>query len=227
MSAPTYPTTEGIWAGGSRTEPGSGELRLGYPYPEAVENFRSAIEGREDFDPATLLVWGTMQATGVLNILKAVESTFGAEGQDVVRKALNAAGREAMAGLLENSDLPVGVDEMTLASFLVTGMNTIIYASLERPWVTSPDRSEFDILWCPHQDRYTAFDCRVQRYFVEGMIGAVDDAGFPALTAWVEQLIPHGADCCHFVVEKRGEGENPWHIRTEELQAKAFQKLEG
>ncbi|MDH3518431.1 MAG: L-2-amino-thiazoline-4-carboxylic acid hydrolase [Acidimicrobiia bacterium] len=227
MPAPIYPTEEGIWAGGVRTEPGADELRLGFPYPEAVENFRKAVEGRADFDPATLLVWGTMQATGVLNILKAVESAFGAEGQQVVRRALNDAGREAMAGLLENSLVPGDVDEMIAASFLVTGMNTIIYASLERPWVTSPERSEFDILWCPHQDRYTAFDCRVQRYFVEGMIGAVDDAGYPKVTAWVEQLIPHGADCCHFVVEKRGEGTNPWHIYTEELQAKAFEKLEG
>ena len=227
MPAPIYPTEEGIWAGGVRTEPGADELRLGFPYPEAVENFRRAVEGRADFDPATLFVWGTMQATGVLNILKAVESAFGAEGQQVVRRALNDAGREAMAGLLENSLVPGDVDEMTVASFLVTGMNTIIYASLERPWVASPERSEFDILWCPHQDRYTAFDCRVQRYFVEGMIGAVDDAGYPKVTAWVEQLIPHGADCCHFVVEKRGEGTNPWHIYTEELQAKAFEKLEG
>ena len=227
MPAPTYPTREGIWAGGVRSEPGFDDLRFGYPYKAAVENFRKAIEGRSDFDPATLLVWGTMQATGVLNILEAVEAAFGAEGQEVVRRALNDAGREAMAGLLANSDLPDGVDEMTLASFLVTGMNTVIYASLERPWVTSAERSEFDILWCPHQDRYTAFDCRVQRYFVEGMIGAVDDAGFPKLTAWVERLIPHGSDCCHFVVEKRGEGANPWHIYTEKLQARAFDKLQG
>ncbi len=227
MATPQYPTTEGIWAGGSRAEADAEDLQLGFPFPEAVENFRKATEGRPDFDPAAVFVWGTMQATGVLNTLKAVEHAFGAEGQEVVRNALSAAGHEAMAGLLENSALPKDIDAITLASFIVTGMNTIIYASLERPWVTSADRSEFDILWCPHQDRYTAFDCRVQRYFVEGMIAAVDEAGFPQLTAWVEQLIPHGADCCHFVVEKRGDGENPWHIYSEQLGARAFQKMEG
>jgi len=36
-----------------------------------------------------------MQATGVLNILKAVEEEFGEKGQTVVRRAINKAGYEA------------------------------------------------------------------------------------------------------------------------------------
>jgi hypothetical protein len=182
MAEPSYPTSDGIWAGGDREEPGSASMQLGTPYPEAVAHFREAVADRPDFDPAMLLVWGTMQATGVLNILKAVEAAFGREGQELVRNAINRAGYEAMEGLLSDSSFPDDVDDMTLASFVVTGMNTVIYASLEKPWVTDGSRCEFDILWCPHQDRYTAFDCRVQRYFVEGMIAAVDDAGMPRLT---------------------------------------------
>ncbi len=228
MATPEYPTTEGIWSGGRRAEPEYERVRLGTPYPDAVDTFRQAISGRDDFDPAAIFSWGTMQATGVLNTLKAVEDRFGAEGQAVVREALGRAGHEAMTGLIADSEFPDGVDGATLASFLVTGMNTVVYASLEKPWIVDGERCEFDILWCPHQDRYTAFDCRVQRYFVEGMILAVADAGYPELTGWVEELIPGGADRCHFVVAAAppGESMNPWHRYSDELAEKALMKLE-
>lgn len=228
MPKPRYPTTDGIWSKGKRQEKSYAGVRLGMPYPAAVDNFRRAIEGREDFDPAPLFVWGTMQASAVLNILKDAEEAFGRAGQELVRRAVNRAGYEAMAGLLANTSFPDGLDEMTLSSFVVTAINVILYASLERPLIVSPDRCEFDILWCPHQDRYTAFDCRVQRYFVEGMIQAVDDRGLPRLTARVETLIPHGAECCRFVVERRADpaSRNAWHAYSDELGRRALEKLE-
>ena len=228
MAEPQYPTRKGLWSKGKREETNYGEVRLGTPYPEAVEHFRKAIEGRKDFDPAVLFVWGTMQATGVLNILKAAEETFGEAGQKMVRKAINKAGYEAMDGLLQNSSFPEGLEEAELVSYVVTGLNTVLYASLEEPWIASKDRSEFHILWCPHQDRYTAFDCRVQRFFVEGIFHAMEDHGMGDFTAWVDKLIPHGADCCHFVVQRREDDgdRNPWHIYSDELNQKAMKKLE-
>jgi len=228
MSKPQYPTKEGLWSKGKREEKRYESVRLGLPYQEAVENFRKAIEGRDDFDPAVLFVWGTMQATGVLHILKAAEETFGEAGQEMVRKAINKAGYEAMDEYLRNSSFPEDADELEFISYAVTGLNTVLYASLEKPWITSEDRCEFDILWCPHQDRYTAFDCRVQRFFVEGMFQAMADNGKGEITAWVEKLIPHGAEHCHFVVERREEdgGKNPWHIYSDELSQKAMKKLE-
>ncbi len=56
---------------------------------------------------------------------------------------------------------------------------------------------------------------------------ALEDKGNENITAWVEKLIPHGAECCHFVVEKRkDDGEkNPWHIYSDELGKKAFRKM--
>jgi hypothetical protein len=228
MAEPQYPTRKGLWSKGKREEANYGEVRLGTPYPEAVQHFRKAIEGRNDFDPAVLFVWGTMQATGVLNILKAAEETFGEAGQEMVRKAINKAGYEAMDGLLRNSSFPEDLDEAELVSYVVTGLNTVLYASLEKPWVTSEDRCEFHILWCPHQDRYTAFDCRVQRFFVEGIFQAMEDHGKGNFTAWVEKLIPRGADCCHFIVQRREDDgdRNPWHIYSNELNKKAMKKLE-
>jgi hypothetical protein len=227
MAKPNYPTKEGLWSKGTREEENYGKVRLGMPYPDAVGQLRKALEGREDFDPAVLFVWGTMQATAVLNILKATEEAFGEAGQEIVRKAINKAGYEAMEGLLETSGFPDDLDDVELASYMVTGVNTILYASLEKPWIASEDRCEFDILWCPHQDRYTAFDCRVQRFFVEGMFQAMEDHGRGGFTAWVEKLIPHGAECCHFVVERRKDAgdKNPWHSYSEELSKRAFQKM--
>lgn len=227
MPEPQYPTTEGIWSKGLRKEANFERVRLEAPYAKAVENFRKAVEGRADFDPVVLFVWGTMQAKAMLNTLKAVEEAFGEQGQAVVRKAINAVGYEAMREMLENSSFPEDLDEIELVSFIVTGLNCVLYASLERPWITSTERCEFDILWCPHQDIYSAFDCRVQRYFVEGMLDAVKDLGKASVTAAVEKLIPRGADCCHFVVDllKGGVEQNPWHRYSEELAQKALQKM--
>ncbi|MCA1959797.1 MAG: L-2-amino-thiazoline-4-carboxylic acid hydrolase [Desulfomonile sp.] len=227
MPEPYYPTMDGIWSKGLRQEPNFSKVRLETPYRKAVENFRKAIEGRTDFDPAVLFVWGTMQAKALLNTLKAIEETFGEQGQAVVRKAVNCAGYEALKEMLENSSFPEDCDEIELVSFIVTGLNCVLYASLERPWITSADRCEFDILWCPHQDIYSAFDCRVQRYFVEGMLDAIRDLGRASVTAAVEKLIPRGADCCHFVVDllKDGGEQNPWHRYSEELAQRALEKL--
>ncbi len=228
MPKPRYPTGEGIWSKGERSEESYAGVRLGTPYAEAVENFRQAVGGREDFDPTVLFVWGTMQAKAVLNILKAVEDAFGEAGQEVVRKAINRAGYEAAEGLLENSVFPDDLDDMERISYLVTGINTVLYASLEKPWISSDQRCEFDILWCPHQDIYTAFDCRVQRYFVEGMIQAMEDRTGTGVHPQVEKLIPHGADRCHFVVDRlEGKsGKNPWHAYSEELAKRALEKLQ-
>jgi hypothetical protein len=229
MPKPQYPTKEGIWSKGERDEDGYAGVSLGTPYNEAVENFRQAIQGRADFDPAVLFVWGTMQAKAVLNILKAVEETFGEQGQDLVRKAINKAGYEAGEGLLENSAFPDDLGEVELISYVVTGINTVLYASLEKPWITSESRCEFDILWCPHQDIYTAFDCRVQRYFVEGMIQAMEDKAGLKAHPLLHKLIPRGAECCHFSVDKLepGEGKHPWHAYSDELGQRAMKKLAG
>ena len=228
MAKPQYPTQEGLWAGGEREEKAYQGVTLGVPYAEAGERFRKATEGRDDFDPAVLLVWGTMQATAVLNTLKEAEETFGQAGQQMVRRAIERAGYEAMQSFIDHSSFPDAEEEIEKISYLVTGINTVLYASLERPWIVSKDRCEFDILWCPHQDRYTAFDCRVQRYFVEGIFRAMEDRGYGGFTAWVEKLIPHGGDRCHFVIENRKDdaAKNPWHAYSEELGKRALEKSE-
>jgi len=209
-----------------REEESFTEVKLGTPYEKAVENFRLATQGREDFDPAVLFVWGTMQGKAVLNILKAAEEIFGEAGQAMVRKAINKAGYEAAEGLVKNSTFPDHLTDIELVSYIVTGINCVLYASLEKPWITSESRCEFDILWCPHQDIYTAFDCRVQRYFVEGMLEALEANGIGRAIPMVEKLIPRGADCCHFVVDRveADATKNPWHTYSEQLAKRALEK---
>jgi len=199
---------------------------LGTPYEKAVENFRLATQAREDFDPAVLFVWGTMQAKAVLNILKAAEEIFGEASQAMVREAINKAVYEAAEGLVKNSTFPEHLTDIELVSYIVTGINCVLYASLEKPWITSESRCEFDILWCPHQDTYTAFDCRVQRYFVEGMIEAMEAHGIGRAIPMVDKLIPKGADCCHFLVDRvEADGtKNPWHTYSEQLAKRALDK---
>ncbi len=226
MAEPQYPTAEGIWSKGKRSEEKYQGVQLGLPWPEAVENFRKASQSRDDFDPAVLFVWGTMQAKAVLNLLQAAEENFGAAGQEMARKAIQRAGYEAAVGLWENSTFPEDLTEIELVSFVVTGINTVLYASLERPWITDDQRCEFDILWCPHQDIYSAFDCRVQRYFVEGMIQAMADKGLKNVTPLVDKVMPHGEPHCHFSVDKHAEGEpNPWHLYSNDLARRALDRL--
>ncbi|MEW6266737.1 MAG: hypothetical protein AB1641_26995 [Thermodesulfobacteriota bacterium] len=227
MPQPRYPTQEGLWSKGARPEKSQAQVQLELPYREAVHNFRQATAGRDDFDPATLFVWGTMQATAVLNILKAAEEAFGRAGQETVRKAVNQAGYEAARQMLANSTLPRDLPEIELLSYIVTGLNTILYASLEKPWIVDRNRCEFDILWCPHQDRYTAFDCRVQRYFVEGMIRAIEDWGLGDFVPEVEKLIPRGDEACHFVVRRfeGSGGRHPWDAYSDQLERRALEKM--
>jgi hypothetical protein len=227
MSTPIYPTREGLWSEGSRNEKGFEKIKLGKPFKKAVENLEMARRDRDDFDPSVLFVWGTMQAKAVLNILKSVEKEYGAAGQELARKSINEAGYEAAKGMLEDSVIPEDLNEMELISFIVTGINTILYASLEQPWISSDSRCEFNILWCPHQDIYSAFDCRAQRYFVEGMLKAMEEELGVRVHPVVDKLIPRGGDCCHFTVDRIQKGEtHPWNEYSKELQKRALEKLE-
>lgn len=216
-----------LWRNGKRPEPSWNRVKLGEPYKKACENLRKAIAGREDFDPVTLFIWGTMMAKGVLEILKRVEEKFGVEGQKVVREALNNVGYEAIKQLLEDSQIPEDLPDVEKASFVATAVNTILYSSLESPRIVDENTYEFDILWCPHQDTYTPFDCRVQRYFVEGMLKFFRDKGLPTYHLKFTSLIPRGDKTCHFIGKRASPNQpDPWFQYSEVLQQRALKKLE-
>ncbi len=92
--------------------------------------------------------------------------------------------------------------------------------------------ADFHIDYCPHQDMYQAMDCRVQRYFVQGMIDAARDFAASKgrndiYDVMFKTTMPAGAPTCHFEIEKGATdalGKNAaaerWARYTEVLEKK-------
>jgi hypothetical protein len=182
------------------------------------------VLAKTDFDPATLWQWGTMQAMALIEVLKASEAEFGEAGQRLVCEALRKTGFDVGKQILDGATVPEGITPAEFASFFATVVNRIAYASLEEPKIDGDGKVSFDIVWCPHQDHYQAFDCRVQRYFVQGMIEAARDFG--CMQGWEVQFdstIPAGAPTCHFTVWRpEGAERSRWEGDTRLIEAKAL-----
>jgi hypothetical protein len=208
----------------NRPEPRWKEFRYNQPYAKGLKRLKEDVLAKTDFDPATLWQWGTMQAMALVGVLEACEARFGEEGQKVVHEAIRKVGYDVGRQILEGVEIPKGLSEAEFVSFYATVVNRIAYASLEDPRIDADDKATFDILWCPHQDHYGAFDCRVQRYFVQGMVQAAQDAskqfGFEVR---FDTTIPSGAPTCHFTMWRASEGEKTeWDGMTRLIEEKAL-----
>ena len=107
------------------------------------------------------------------------------------------------------------LSEMEKISFLASWVNRNVYASPDVAKIISDRECTFDILWCPHQDIYTARDCRIQRYLVEGILDSFNAEGY---NLEVTKLIPMGDDTCHFRIWKKEKGEEDlWRARSKAL----------
>jgi len=144
--------TDGILSKGERKERRWKGTKFSIPYSMAVERFRREVIGRSDFDPSTLLVWGTYMATTVLQVMEDVEENFGPEGQKVVTEAMRKVGYNAAKQMFEHAEFPKGTTDIEKVSFAATWVNTVTWSSIERPQVLNSDETVFDILWCPHQE---------------------------------------------------------------------------
>jgi hypothetical protein len=209
----------------NREEPGWARFRFNQPYEKGVKRLREEILTGTDYDPAVLWQWGTMQAMAVIQILKDCEREMGREGQRVVTGALRKVGLDVGRQVLQGIEKPSGVSEAEIVSFFASVINRIAYASLEAPSIDSEDQVSFDIIWCPHQDCYSAFDCRVQRSFVQGMLDAAEERGW--LSDWqvrFTQTIPAGSKTCRFVIWRAGDQEkSEWRKYSEQLDARALE----
>ncbi len=207
-----------------RPEPKWREFKFNQPYAKGLKRLREEVLAKTDFDPATLWQWGTMQAMALIEVLKSCEATFGAEGQKLVQDALHRVGQDVGRQILEGVEIPDDLTETEFISFYATVINRIPYASLEAPRIDAEGKATFDILWCPHQDHYGAFDCRVQRYFVQGMIDAAREhaAGF-GFEVRFDTTIPSGSPTCHFTMWKPTEEERAaWEGTTKLIEDKAL-----
>ncbi|MFH1149382.1 MAG: hypothetical protein V1748_02795 [Actinomycetota bacterium] len=195
------------------------------PYGDGLKRLRESVLSDDRFDPAVLWQWGTMQAMAVIEILKACEKEFGALGQRVVGEAIRKVGYDVGRQIAEGNERPEGLSDAELVSFFATVVNRVAYASLEDPVIDSEDKVSFDIIWCPHQDEYSAFDCRVQRYFVQGMLDAARESGW--LEEWqvrFTETIPAGAEKCHFELWRGTEEDwSSWEKYSAWLERKALE----
>ncbi len=207
-----------------RSEPRWKDFRFNQPYAKGLARLKTEVLGKTDFDPATLWQWGTMQAMALIDVLESCEARFGAEGQKLVCDSLHRIGLDVGRQILAGTTPPEGITDAEFASFYATVINRIAYASLEAPRIDDAGTVSFDIVWCPHQDHYGAFDCRVQRYFVQGMIDAAREYanGF----GWevrFDTTIPSGAATCHFTLWKATDAEREqWAGYTKLLEDRAL-----
>jgi hypothetical protein len=205
------------------------QFRYSQPYSEGLRCLKEEVLGKTDFDPATLWQWGTMQAMALLEVLKDCETAFGAAGQQVVFNALRRIGLDVGRQILAGVEMPEEITVAEFASFYATVCNRIAYASLEAPRIDGEEEASFDILWCPHQNQYGAFDCRVQRYFVQGMLDAAREH-LPRFDFQVrfDCTMPAGAPTCHFTLWKPSpEEEKSWEAHTKRLEEKALARARG
>ena len=207
-----------------RDEPKWKNFSFNQPYAKGLKRLREEVLGKTDFDPATLWQWGTMQAMALIEVLGACEAHFGEEGQRVVCESLRKIGLDIGRQILDGVTIPPDLSPQEFASFYATVINRIAYASLEAARIEPDGTATFDILWCPHQDHYGAFDCRVQRYFVQGMLEAAREvAGNFGFDVRFDTTIPSGAPTCHFTMWKpTGEEKAEWDTKTKAIEAKAL-----
>jgi len=207
-----------------RDEPKWKSFRYNQPYAKGLERLKNEVLAKTDFDPATLWQWGTMQAMALIEVLGACEEKFGEEGQKVVCDSLRKIGLDVGRQILAGVEIPPELSAAEFASFYATVINRIAYASLEDARLEKDGTATFDIVWCPHQDHYGAFDCRVQRYFVQGMLEAAKErAGDFGFDVRFDTTIPSGAKTCHFTMWKpTDEEKSAWQKMTHDIEVKAL-----
>ena len=217
----------GILKGSNRKEATWNRTKLGEPFKEALDRFRNEVLPRSDFDPTSLLQFGLFMSMAIINILKETEKRLGKEGQEVIIDALIKTGYNMGTQILEDIQLPPDISDIELMSFLTTIVNTQAWTSIEDPHIDSEDRCSFDIIWCPLQDVYKAFDCRVQRYLVQGITNAFRESGVLSNEYQIEfkSTIPAGANTCLFEITKKNPNErDKWEDYSNLLEKKALEK---
>lgn len=198
-------------------------LPLQWPFADAVQGFRDKALANPTYDPASTFVWGQMMAVGLIAMLKTAEERFGADGHDAMREALRDIGDRIATEMLEGVARPEQLTRAEVASLFASWINEVVYASIEDPRVDG-ETASFEIRYCPHEDVYGAFDCRVQRYLVEGMIAASRRAfGEDIFDVSFASTIPAGASTCHFDLFPRDSGaHDAWNDYSERLRGRAL-----
>lgn len=204
----------------------TGRIRFNPPFEKGAKKCREKALSQKGYDPVTLFRWGQLMAVSVLEMLKAFEEKFGLDGQKVASETLRRVGLMAGREMVEGVKIPEGVSPIEVISSFATCINVEAYASPEAPDIKDSGHCGFDILWCPHEDHYKAFDCRVQRYMVQGMIDAFREK-FSAknidFNVRFVSTIPSGSKTCRFEIREKSAGEEEnWLSYSDHLAKKAL-----
>ena len=200
------------------------QVKFNWPFDKAVECFRQQALSRPDYDPATMAVYGSLMARGLVEMLQAVEREFGEKGQEVATRALVEVGRKAGEEMLRGVEFPPDMTPVEKASTFITWVNEVLYASVEEPSIDSEDACSFHIHWCPLQDIYAPLDCRIQRYLVEGELQAAAKLMGDFQVAF-DYGKPSGHPTCHFRLWRRKPGEkDAWNGYTQLINRKGLER---
>jgi len=201
-------------------------ITLSRHFAASTKKLRAMALSREDYDPARLFKWGQMMALSVVRMMEVAEKNFGAQGQEAMNRVLSDLGREIGREILRDYVIPPGTKEIEAISKFVTYINEEIWASPEIPRVINDKECVCDVLWCPHQDHYQPFDCRVQRYLVQGLLEALQEKTGITADARFTQIIPKGAATCRFAIQllPPGSKQREWTKYSSELAQKALQR---
>ncbi|MHA1726791.1 MAG: hypothetical protein ACTSXH_18450, partial [Promethearchaeota archaeon] len=147
-------------------------------------------------------------------------------GQEIGSKALIETGYEVGRQMIGIEKIPKDILNIELMSFLVTIINTQAWTSIGAPVIENEDQCSFDILWCPLHDIYSAFDYRVQRYFVQGILNYFRDHVFKSeFQVEFKSTIPAGAKTCKFIIFRKKPGElDKWESYSKTLERKALER---
>ena len=197
-------------------------------FKDALDTFRRDVLGREDFDPTALLQFALFMAKSVINILKENEARFGIDGQKAVNDALIKTGYEVGKEVVTDVEIPEGMTPIEMLSYMCTIINTEVWASIEEPIIEDEKNCSFNIHWCPLQDIYKAFDCRVQRYMVQGVINAFREYSPFGKDYQLKftKTIPAGGDICRFLLKEREPGDpDDWEDYSRLLEKRAMKRM--
>lgn len=215
---------------GSRKEPNWKKIKFNEPYEKSTEKFRNEVLNRPDFDPTTLLHFGLFMAKSLLQMMEDVEESYGPEGQKICNEALIKVGRDIGKQMFEGSQIPLDISKIELISFATTWANIVPWSSIEEPHIINDEKCEFDILWCPLEDEYKPFDCRIQRYLVQGILDYAREIGNeiePETDFDLEFLstIPAGGKTCKFrIIKKEPGAPDKWALYSEMLEKRALKR---
>ena len=200
-------------------------VELSRHFARSTSKLREEALSRDTYDPARLFKWGQMMALAVVRMMEGAEKNFGTRGQEIMNQVLVDLGREIGREVLKDFAIAPGVKDIEAISKFVTYVNEEVWASPEIPRILSDSECVCDVLWCPHQDHYRPFDCRVQRYIVQGILDAFQEKTGIVVDARFTQIIPKGADTCRFEVRILRPGEKrDWTQYSFELAQRALKR---